>query len=152
MKKLSITAVVQPHFIISDWWIVQRLGTDRARWAYAFKSMIDAGVKVAFSTDAPVEPVNPWLTIYAAVTRGRYENLELYKYTANECLTFEEALECYTNGSRRALSMKEVVLREGMIADLTIVDRDPYAVSIQDLKRVKNVATIVNGRIVNLSL
>ena len=152
MKKLSITAVVQPHFIISDWWIVQRLGTDRARWAYAFKSMIDAGVKIAFSTDAPVEPVNPWLTIYAAVTRGKYENLELYKYTANECLTFEEALECYTNGSRRALSMKEVVLREGMIADLTIVDRDPYAVSVQDLKRVKNVATIVNGRIVNLSL
>jgi len=152
MKRLKITAVVQPHFIISDWWIVKRLGIDRAKWAYAFKSMINAGVKVAFSTDAPVEPVNPWLTIYAAVTRGKYEGLELYKYTANESLTFEEALECYTNGSRRALLMEDVMLREGMVADLTVVDRDPYAVSVQDLKRVRNVATIVNGRIVSFSL
>ncbi|RLF14011.1 MAG: amidohydrolase, partial [Thermoprotei archaeon] len=152
MRKTNVIAVVQPHFIISDWWIVRRLGDDRARWAYAFRSMINAGIRVAFSTDAPVEPVNPWLTIYAAVTRGEMEGIELYKYTVSEKLSLEQALECYTSGSRIALGLREMKLRENALADLTIVDRDPYAVSTFDLKRIRNVATIVNGKVVHIAL
>lgn len=86
---------VQPHFIISDTWIVERLGS-RVRWVYAYRSIIRAGAKVMGSSDSPVEPLNPWLGVYAAVSRGEQEGLPISVYTASEKLSFREALMLYT--------------------------------------------------------
>jgi len=77
--KLGIAVSVQPHFIITDWWTLSRVGERRAKWCYPFKTMISNGIIVGLSTDSPVEPLNPWETVYAAVTRGKYEGISIYR-------------------------------------------------------------------------
>jgi predicted amidohydrolase YtcJ len=67
LASLGVYVVVQPRFRVSDWWIDKRLGTHRLRAAYPHASMLRAGVKLALSTDAPVEPYQPWETFRAAV-------------------------------------------------------------------------------------
>ncbi len=99
IRELGIVLAVQPHFVISDWWVVDRVGADRARYVYPFKTLINNGVMLGFSTDAPVESLNPWKTVYAAVTRGCYEGIELCKYTENEKVSLIDALHYYTYGS-----------------------------------------------------
>jgi len=86
---------VQPHFILSDTWIVDRLG-ERARWVYPLRSLLASGALVTASSDSPVEPYNPWLGVYAAVDRGREEGLPIWKASGDERLEFGEAVKLYT--------------------------------------------------------
>lgn len=86
---------VQPHFVLSDTWVEERLGC-RTRWVYAYRSLLSAGATLLGSSDSPVEPLNPWLGIYAAVSRGGPEGLAIYSYTASERLSFVEALSIYS--------------------------------------------------------
>ncbi len=95
---------VQPHFILSDTWIVERLG-ERARWVYAFKSMLARGVHLTGSSDSPVEPYNPWLGVYAAVDRGRAEGLPIWSVSSQERLEFPEALRLYTSAPEMPASI-----------------------------------------------
>ena len=150
MKRIGIVAVVQPHFVISDWWIVDRLGEERATWAYPFKTLLKRGIHVAFSTDAPVEPVNPWLTLYAAISRGEPDAIPLALYTQHERLDLHEALRCYTYGSAYA-AFDETLLGDiapGKLADLVVIDKNPFTLPAVQLKNIKVFMTIVNGKIV----
>ena len=70
MAKLKIVAVVQPQFVTSDTWTPQRIGLQRSAWAYPFRSMIEAGVPLALSSDCPVEKLDAFATLAAAVGRG----------------------------------------------------------------------------------
>jgi len=91
VASMNIYTVVQPHFRVSDWWIDKRLGPERLRAAYPYASMLRSGVKLAFSSDAPVEPYEPWETINAA--------LGLCDQPAcrpEESLSPREAVEAYT--------------------------------------------------------
>ncbi|PUA32875.1 MAG: amidohydrolase [Zestosphaera tikiterensis] len=147
LVKVDSVVVVQPHFIITDWWVVNRLGDVRAQYVYAFKTLLKSGVKIAFSTDSPVEPLNPWDTIYAAVTRGKYENIPLYELTKHECLSVEEALYSYTEGSAYALFEEKSLgsLEQGMLADFIVVDKDPLKVGEKELKEIKVLETYTSG-------
>lgn len=150
MSRLGIVAVVQPHFIISDWWVVQRVGKERARWVYPFKSLLNSKINVAFSTDAPVEPIDPWLTLQAAITRGEELNIELARYTQSERLNLGEALKCYTQGSAYA-SFDETLLgtiMPGKLADLIVVDTNPFELNPNEITKIKVLMTIVDGNIV----
>ncbi len=146
MRRLGVVAVVQPHFIVTDWWVVSRVGVERARFTYPFKTLAE-NVKLGFSTDAPVEPLNPWKTVYAAVTRGRREETPLYKHTMDECLMLEEALHIYTEGSAYALLEENELgaLSEGKLADFIIVDEDPFNIPLEEVGRIKLLATYVDG-------
>jgi len=93
-SQLRPDVTVQPHFIISDTWIVDRLG-ERTRWVYAFKSLAKTGSTLMGSSDSPVEPLNPWLGVYAAVHRGEPEGLPIAKYTDGEKLSLREAVSLY---------------------------------------------------------
>ncbi len=136
--KLNLTLVVQPHFIITDFWVLDRVGKDRAKFVYRFKDMVEKGINLAFSTDAPVEPVDPWLTVYAAITRGKYENLEIFKYTEDQCLNLEESLYSYTMGSANALQEFSIgSLEEGKFADFVVLEKDPF-----DLKDPRDLLNI----------
>ena len=150
LAKLGSIVTIQPHFIITDYWVVNRLGTERVSWIYPFKSMIRAGIKVGLSTDCPVEPINPWETIYAAVTRGEYEGIELVKYTSHEKLTVREALHYYTMGSAYALFEENNIgsIEIGKYADFIVVDRDPLSIDHKELRHIKNTMTVIGGRIV----
>lgn len=146
-SRIKPVVVVQPHFVITDWWAKNRLG-ERVRWLYAFKSMLKSGLPMAFSTDAPVEPANPWETIYAAITRGRYEEIPYYEETAHEVLSLEEALHLYTKGSAYALHEENELgsLEPGTHADFAVLDRDPLLITdLRGLREIRVLETYVNG-------
>jgi len=150
MARIGVVASVQPNFVISDWWALQRLGEERIKWLYPFKTMIEKGVAIGFGTDSPVEPVNPWQTIYAAVTRGKYENIVHYKYTENQRLSVEEALHLYTWGSAYIMHEENDLgsLEPGKLADFIVVDKDPLEVSEEEIKNIKILEVYVGGKLV----
>ncbi|CAB49987.1 amidohydrolase [Pyrococcus abyssi] len=124
IRELGIRLSVQPHFIISDWWVVERVGEKRARWVYRFKDLLRVA-EVGFSTDAPIEPADPWLTVEAAVNRGKGV-VKLYEFTKDQALTVEEALHCYTYGSARVSLANDIgKLEPGFKAEYIVMDRDP---------------------------
>ncbi len=147
MARLGIVGAVQPHFVITDWWAVRRVGEERAGWLYPFRSMLDAGIVLGFGTDSPIEPTNPWETVYAAVTRGKYEGVEIYEYTENETLSVEEALHAYTYGSAYILGAEDELgtLDEGKLADFVVVEEDPFEVDERELGEIKVLETYVGG-------
>ncbi len=142
LTEARIPVSVQPHFILSDTWIVDRLGRDRARWVYAYRSLLDAGVILAGSSDAPVEPLNPWLGVAAAVGRGAKEGLPIYDASAVEALTPQDAVSLYIKGPlvRRGGERR---IRPGCPADLVLVD----ARKVEELARgnVRVLLTLIDG-------
>jgi predicted amidohydrolase YtcJ len=141
IKALGLLATIQPHFVVSDFWIINRLGPGRARWTYAFKSLVDNGVPVAGSSDAPVEQLNPLLGVWAAVTRER---------SPEERLSVMEALRAYTLGGayfsfgEKAKGSIEV----GKYADLAVLSHNPLKVKPGKINDIKVEMTMVGGRIV----
>jgi predicted amidohydrolase YtcJ len=131
--------------VVSDWWIVSRLGRERARWAYPFRSFLERGINLSFSSDAPVEPCNPFEGVYAAVTRGSLEGLEIAELTAREALTPAEAIRCYTETAPKLLGERLGRLSVGYPADFAIVDRDPLNTPAGELRNVRVIATYVGG-------
>ena len=122
LAELGVWVVAQPHFRVSDWWIERRLG-GRARLAYRLRSMKLAGVRLAFSTDSPVEPLDPVETLKAAVGLCREPACR-----PEESLRPREALEAYTlnaalasGGPVRALG----VIERGRPALLAASTEDP---------------------------
>ena len=100
MKQLGVSAIVQPIFLNSDIAIIEeRLGKERAKQTYLFKTMYKKGVRVGFSTDAPVEDVNPEENIFCAMTRKSIKNPELPAFLPSEKFTYEECIECYTTNN-----------------------------------------------------
>lgn len=140
MKKLGLVASVQPHFAVSDFWVVDRVGKTRARWVYPFKTLMHKGLKVISGSDCPVEPINPILGIWAAVARKGFP----------EGLTVEEALKTYTVNAAYASfdEGKRGTIEVGKLADLTILSADPRKVLPNDIRSIKIETTIVNGKIV----
>jgi len=148
LAELGLWVSAQPRFVISDWWIVSRLGRERARWAYPFRSFLEQGIGLSFSSDAPVEPHNPFEGVYAAVTRGSLEGLEIAELTAGEALSPAEALRCYAEVAPRLLGERSGRLSPGYPADFVIVDRDPLSAPPHELRRIRVLATYVSGELV----
>lgn len=148
MSRLGVVVAVQPNFVVSDWWALGRLGKKRIRWLYPFKTMLEKGIAVGFGTDTPVEPINPWQTVYAAVTRGKFENVAHYEDTKNERLDLQEALNSYTYGSAYIMFEEHSLgtLDVGKLADFVVVDRDPFTVEEKELKDVRILETYIGGK------
>jgi hypothetical protein len=113
--------VVQPGFLWSDFWLPGRLGADRTRWAYVFRTLIDRGHLIAGSSDAPVDPVDPWRGLRAAVERrdawGRSANPD-----PREALTLEEAVQLYTRNAGAVLGEPTLgSLEPGARADFVVL-------------------------------
>lgn len=143
----SIPVVVQPHFILSDWWIVERLGT-RARWAYPLKSMLSRKILVAGSSDAPVEPLSPWRGIYAACDRGGAEKLPIWGLSGNEAVTIEEALTMYINGKVIGGTFSLPELLEGMAADVVVLNASDLPSDCAEILEIRPYMTIVDGQVI----
>jgi predicted amidohydrolase YtcJ len=141
MRKLEIITSVQPHFIISDFWVIKRLGKRRARWTYAFKSLIKNGIVVCGGSDCPIEPIDPLLGIWAAVARKSFPQ---------EKLTVDEAIRMYTINAAFTSCEETVkgVIERGKLADLTVLSQDPYKIEENSIGDIKVDMTIVDGEIV----
>ncbi|MEM3874094.1 MAG: amidohydrolase [Candidatus Bathyarchaeia archaeon] len=141
MKRLGLIASVQPHFIVSDFWVVDRVGAERARWVYPFKTLLKSGVVVASGSDCPVEPISPILGVWAAVARKSF---------SEESLTVGEALKTYTLNAAYASFGEKVkgTIEVGKLADLTVLSEDIFKVPPDGIRDVKVEMTIVGGKIV----
>lgn len=145
-KRLGVRLALQPHFVMTDWWVIERVGEERAKWVYPFRSIAEAGIPFGLSTDSPVEPLDPWETVYAAVTRGKYEGVPLAELTPNEALSLEETLHAYTAGSAEVLMEEKLgSLEEGKLADFIIVSDDPFEVDEKELREIKVLETYLGG-------
>jgi predicted amidohydrolase YtcJ len=146
---LGVIASMQPSHLLTDMaWAEQRLGPERARYAYAWKSFLDHGVTLAFGTDYPVESVNPFRGLYSAVTRKNEAGTQTFQ--PQERLTIQQALYAYTQASAFA-EFRETVkgrLEPGYLADMVVLDRDITTASPQDLLHTRVLRTIVDGQTV----
>jgi predicted amidohydrolase YtcJ len=150
IKALGLIVSVQPHFVTSDSWAVRRVGEERAKGVYAFRSLIERGIPTAAGSDCPVEPPSPLLGMRAAVTRGEDEGIELSAITPDERLSPEVALELYTQGAAFASREEGLVgiLREGSYADFVVLSGDPITCNPLELDKIEVKMTIVGGRAV----
>lgn len=121
LDRLRPALVVQPGFIASDWWLNERLGPSRARWAYAFRTLIERGHLLAGSSDAPFDSFDPWIGIRCAVRRSGADGRSANP-TASEALGPEGAVVLYTVNGGRALGEPWLgELRAGARADFLVL-------------------------------
>ncbi len=155
MARLGIIAEVQPYHAIDDMrWMEERIG-ERSRWAYAFRTLRDAGVVLSFGSDWPGTnaswyTANPLIGMYAAVTRQTMDGRPEGGWFPQERVDLETALRAYTVNNAWVAGEEESKgsLEPGKLADLVILDRDPFAVRPAELKDVKVLLTIVGGNVV----
>jgi predicted amidohydrolase YtcJ len=149
MKQLPVILDVQPGFVASDFpWLIERLGTERIPYAYAFRTLLDEGIVCAGGSDAPIEPVDPLLGIYAAAAR-RKPGESHEGYVPEQKITRHEAVGLYTYGSAAAIGQNHIrgFIKEGYAADFTIFDRDLFKVPIEEILDAKVRYTVVDGKI-----
>jgi hypothetical protein len=150
LARLGVICDIQPVFVPSDIHITEaRVGKGRLGWAYAWKDMLKKGLLLTGSSDAPVEPTNPWRGIWAAVNRVDDERKPEGGWLPDQRLTLDEALALFTLNPAKAVGAEARFgsLRPGKAADLVILDRDIHRIPPEELKEVKPVMTIVGGEV-----
>jgi hypothetical protein len=149
LAALKIIASMQPIHAISDMSAADRYWGKRSRYAYAWKTQQNQGARLIFGSDAPVESPNPFLGLHAAVTRRRPDGSPAPEgwYPA-ERVTMRTALEAYTVGPAFAAGMEDRLgkLKPGQLADLIVVDKDPFTCPPDDLLALGASATMLAGK------
>ena len=147
----KVIASMQPYHAIDDGrWAEKRIGHERARTTYAFRSLLDAGAMLAFGTDWTVAPLDPLLTIYAAVTRRTLDGKNPTGWIPEQKISVAEAVRAYTVGSAYAeFSEKDKgTITPGKLADIVILSRDIFKIDPKEIENAKVVLTIIDGRVV----
>ena len=147
----KVIASMQPYHAIDDGrWAEKRIGKERAKTTYAFRSLLDSGAVLAFGTDWTVAPLDPVLSIYAAVTRRTLDGKNSNGWVPEQKITVEEAVRAYTVGSAFAEFQDEVkgTIAMRKLADLAILSGDIFKIDPKDIEKVKVVMTILDGRVV----
>jgi len=141
IKKLKLIASIQPHFVFSDFWATDRVGSTRARWVYPFKTLMQEGLTLVSGSDGPVEPIDPILGIWAATAR---------KSNPQESLTVEEALTTYTvNAAFSSFDEhKRGTIEAGKLADMVVLSDDPFQIAPDKIRNIAVEMTIANGKVV----
>ena len=155
MARMGVIAEVQPYHAIDDMrWMEERIGP-RARWAYAFRTLEQAGVRLSFGSDWPGTnaswyTANPLEGMYAATTRQTLDGKPAGGWFPEERVSLETALRAYTVNNAWAGGEESLKgsIAPGKLADLVVIDRDPFTGSVATLKDRKVLYTIVGGRIV----
>jgi len=148
-RELGVIASMQPNHLLTDMaWAEQRLGPERSKYAYAWKSFLDAGVPLAFGTDYPVEPITPYRGVYASVTRENEAGTMTFH--PEQKLTMGETLYACTQGSAYAEFAEawKGKLAPGYVADFVVLDRDLTAVPAHEILLTKVLRTVVGGKTV----
>lgn len=151
MKQLNVVASVQPYHAIDDGvWAEKRIGKERLRYTYPFRSLIDAGVKVSFGTDWSVAPLNPMLGIYAAVTRRTLDGKNPNGWIPEEKISVEEAVKCYTLNSAYGAFEENIKgsIEPGKLADLVVLSDDIFSIDPEKIKDVHVLMTIFDGVVI----
>jgi hypothetical protein len=151
LARLGVIASVQPYHAVDDGrWAEERIGSRRAKTTYAFRSFLDARVRLALGTDWPVAPLDPMATLHAAVTRATLDGKRPGGWVPEQKITLAEAIEAYTAGAAYAEFQEKDKGRlvPGQLADLVILSEDVFAVPAERIQDVRAGTTIVGGRVV----
>lgn len=148
-RELKVIASMQPCHLLTDMnWAQSRLGSVRAAHSYAWAEFLQKGVTLAFGTDFPVEPVNPFRGLYAAVTRKSEDGTK--EYFPEQKLTIVQAIAAYTIGSAFAefAEKDKGTLVGGKFADFVVLDHDITSVPAAEILCTKVLRTVVGGKTV----
>jgi predicted amidohydrolase YtcJ len=148
---LGVIASMQPYHAIDDGrWAERVIGRERSKGTYAFRGLLDARAPLAFGSDWFVAPPTPLEGIYAAVTRRTLDDRNPGGWVPEQRISVEEALAAYTRAGAYASFEEEQkgLLAEGMLADITVIDRDLRSVPAPEIRGARILRTIVGGRTV----
>lgn len=148
LREESVIPVSQPVFIreYGDGFI-RHLGRERAKLAYPFRSLIDAGIPLVFSSDCPVSAVEPLVSIQAAVEEKTNQGTP---YALQEAISARDALRCYTrNGAYAAFAEDRLgAIEPGFLADFAVLAADPADVSSDEIDHIQVLGTVIGGNMV----
>jgi predicted amidohydrolase YtcJ len=146
---LGVIASMQPYHAIDDGrWAEKVIGHERAKTTYAFRSLRDAKVRLAFGSDWFVAPATPIEGIYAAVTRRTLDDKNPGGWIPEQKIGVEDALRAYTTNAAYAefAEKDKGTLAKGMLADFVILDRDLTKIAPETIRDTKIVMTVVGGK------
>jgi predicted amidohydrolase YtcJ len=146
-----VVASMQPYHAIDDGrWAEAKIGHERARWTYAFRSIIDAGAMLTFGSDWTVAPLDPILGIYAAVTRRTIDGKTPKGWIPEQKITVDEALRAYTVNNAWAMFREKEIGRiaPGMLADVVVLSDDLFAIAPEKIENVRVEMTIFDGQVI----
>ncbi len=148
-KTLSIIPSMQPTHATSDMNMAeQRVGAERIKGAYAWRTFLDQGSRIACGSDFPIESPNPFFGIHAAVTRQDASGQPIAGWYANQAMTLKEALRCFTLDAAYAAHQETVLgsLEAGKWADFIVIDQDLFTLPARDIYKIGVLQTWVAGR------
>ncbi len=149
--QLHVIASVQPYHAIDDGRFAEaHIGHDRASRTYAFRTFLNHGVRLAFGTDWEVAPLNPLLTVYAAVTRATLDGKNPNGWFPEQKLSVAEAIEAYTIGSAYAefQENEKGSITPGKLADMVLLSDDIFSIAPEKIRDVRALKTFVGGRLI----
>ncbi|MBI4537991.1 MAG: amidohydrolase [Gemmatimonadetes bacterium] len=148
---LDVIASMQPYHAIDDGrWAEKRIGPERIKTTYAFRSLLEAGARLAFGSDWTVAPIAALRGIYAAVTRRTLDDANPDGWVPEQRISVEDALRAYTAGSAYAGFRDSVLgtLERGKYADLVVLSRDLLTMNPVEIPEVEVQLTLVEGNVV----
>ncbi len=148
LAELDVIASYQPLHATSDMYIADKHWGKRSATGYALRSQIDAGARYAYGSDAPVESINPFTGVHAAVTRRRADGSPGPEgWYPEQRVSVMEALRGYTQGAAYGMGMEDRLgrLLPGYLADLLVLDEDPFTIDPMALKDIQPRRTMVAG-------
>jgi predicted amidohydrolase YtcJ len=150
-KKLNVIASMQPYHAIDDGrWAEKRIGKERCKSSYAFRTFLDSGVKLCFGSDWNVAPLSPILGIYAAVTRQTLDGKHPEGWFPEQKISVEEAVECYTinNAYAEFAENEKGSISVGKLADFVVLSEDIFKIPPERIKDVSVLMTVLGGKII----
>jgi hypothetical protein len=151
-KELGVIASMQPTHCTTDMrFCTQRVGQERSKSAYIWRTLLDNGAKIAFGSDWPVEPLDPMRGLYSAVTRKNIEgDFPDGGWFPEQRLTMEEAIKLFTSGSSYASFEEDIkgTLEPGKLADMVVLTKDLFTIAPREILTTEAAYTILGGRIV----
>jgi predicted amidohydrolase YtcJ len=150
LAQLGIPACVQPHNMILDIGMIDESVGDKGKWTYAYRDMLDAGIPLLFSSDAPVCDASPLAGIHAAVTRQRRDGTPEGGWYPHQRISVDEAVRGYTITPAMAYGQDHTLgsITPGKFADLVILEKNIYTIDPMEIADTNVDMTIFDGRIV----
>jgi predicted amidohydrolase YtcJ len=148
LAQLNVVASMQPIHATSDMLMADRYWGERSALAYAWRTQLGQGARLAFGSDAPVESPTPFWGMHAALTRRRADGSPRPEgWYPEQKLTMAEALEAYTLGPAYAAYMEDRLgrLAPGYLADMIVIEQDPFVCDPDDLLKIESAATMIGG-------
>jgi len=150
MARLGIVASVQPFHAVVDRDTAERHWGPRYRRAYAYKTLLQAGIPLALGSDLPVDTADPLRILHAAITRRNDQEPSREAWIPEQVLTLAEALWAYTMGAAYAggQEAQQGSLEAGKLADMVVLSEDPFTVPSDQLAGAEVAATLIGGNLV----